>query len=82
MLRRDVDKLRLIFKLLKFLDQPRTYTDIERGLGLSYKTILKLMDDLEEVGLIERELDPTPPQRYIVKRTKLGDCIAKCLTES
>ena len=48
---------------------------------MSYKAVLKLVEDLEELGLLTRELDTSSnPPRFVVKATKKGKCLASCLS--
>lgn len=81
-MRTNVDVFKKWVEVLLLL-QEREYTlkEIEEKTGLAYKTVLKMMDDLEELGFIERTIDSSTPPRYIIKISKKGECIIKCLSK-
>ena len=78
-MRTNVEIFSKWLEVLKALDKPRTYRELADTINVSYKTVLKLIEDLEKLGFLEKKLEPSNPPQYIIKRTKKGDCIAKCL---
>ena len=77
-MRTSTDTFRKWVMILKALDNPKSMYQLAEETKIRYQTIMKYLDDLEDLGLIERELDSGPPPKYIIKRTKKGNCITKC----
>ena len=64
------------------LEGEKSFSELERRIdGISSKTLSETLEDLVEMGLVERIVDPGPPVRVRYRLTEMGRDLEKVIID-